>query len=511
LGSPALRGNVTPVDMSDVQGLAAYGYSKLTEARFLLLRIRDAAAARAWIGTAPLSTAECKPAAPETALQVAFTAAGLRALGVPESAMAGFSPEFLKGMAGEENRSRRLGDTGKSDPAGWLWGGPGKGADLAVLLYAKENLEAWLRTVQKGPWRTAFETVAALETSDMGGREPFGFVDGISQPEFDWKRERIAQGTTVDYDNRIALGELLLGYPNEYGKYTERPLVAPTEDPGDELLSAEDQPGRKDLGKNGTYLVMRTLDQDVRGFWQYLDKAAIASPKERYSLGAAMVGRTLDGAPLIPASAQKIGGITEKPGEPRNSFVYDNDPRGTQCPFGAHIRRANPRNADMFGHPSGLISGLSSRLAIPRPGFHDDLIASTRFHRMLRRGREYGVPITPEEALQPAPPREAPRGLQFACLCANISRQFEFVQNAWLMSTKFNGLTEESDPLLGNRAAVGDSTATANFSIPREGKMARRLNGVPQFITVRGGAYFFMPGLRALRYFARSGNSGSAR
>jgi deferrochelatase/peroxidase EfeB len=494
---------VTTVDLSDVQGLAAYGYSKLTQARFVLLRIRDAAAARAWIGSAPLSTAESRTAAPETALQVAFTAAGLRALGVPESVMAGFSPEFLKGMAGEESRSRRLGDTGKSDPTGWAWGGPGKDLHLAVMLYAKENLDAWLRTVQTAAWRTAFDTVAALETSDMGGREPFGFVDGISQPEFDWKRERTAPGTTVAYDNRIALGELLLGYPNEYSKYTERPLVQPAEDPGNELSPAEEQPGRKDLGRNGTYLVLRTLDQDVRGFWQYLDKAAVATPKERYALGAAMVGRTLDGAPLIPASPQKIGGITEKPGEPRNAFVYDNDPRGTQCPFGAHIRRANPRNADMFGHPSGLIAFLSSQLAIPRPGFHDDLIASTRFHRLLRRGREYGTPITPEEALQPAPPREAPRGLQFACLCANIARQFEFVQNAWLMSTKFNGLTEESDPLLGNRAAVGDSRVTANFSIQREGKMARRLSGVPQFITVRGGAYFFMPGLRALRYIAR--------
>ena len=302
---------------------------------------------------------------------------------------------------------------------------------------------------------------------------------------------------------------MLLGYPNEYGKYTDRPLVAPAEDPGNDLLPSEDQSERKDLGRNGTYLVLRQLDQDVRGFWQYLDKAA--GPQERYRLGAVMVGRTVDGEPLIPPVARAIAGIGEKPGEPRNAFTYDTDPRGTQCPFGAHIRRANPRNADLFGNPSGVIAGLLSRLAIPRPGLHDDLIASTRFHRVLRRGREYGVKITPEEALQPAPAGEAPRGLQFACLCANIGRQFEFVQNAWLMSTKFNGLTGESDPLLGIRAAVGDDLATASFSIPRDGKMARRLGGVPQFITVRGGAYFFMPGLRALRYIARLGKTASAR
>jgi deferrochelatase/peroxidase EfeB len=215
-----------------------------------------------------------------------------------------------------------------------------------------------------------------------------------------------------------------------------------------------------------------------------------------------MVGRSLDGEPLIPA-AQKNSHVTENAGAPRNAFTYDGDPRGAQCPFGAHIRRANPRNADLFGKPSGVIAGLLSRLALlPRPGFYDDLIASTRFHRVLRRGREYGNRITPEKALQAAPASEGPRGLQFACLCANIARQFEFVQNAWLMSTKFNGLTEESDPLLGNRAAVGDCPVTGNFSIQREGKMARRLSGVPQFITVRGGAYFFMPSVRALRYIA---------
>jgi len=503
MGSPALRGNVTPVDYGDVQGLAAFGYSKLTEARYFLLRIRDAQAARAWLGSAPVSTAEFRQSPPETALQVAFTPDGLRALGVPESAIAGFSAEFLKGMAGEASRSRRLGDIGNSDPAGWFWGGPGRGSDLVVMLFAKQNLEAWIDTVQKDPWHAAFETVATLATADMDGREPFGFVDGISQPEFDWKRERIAEGTTLAYENVVALGELLLGYPNEYGKYTDRPLVTPDEDRGNELLPAEDQPTRKDLGRNGTYLVLRTLDQDVRGFWQFLDKAA--GPQERYQLGAAMVGRTVDGEPLIPQAARAIAGVVEKPGEPRNAFTYDNDPRGTECPFGAHIRRANPRNADLFGNPSGAIAGLLSRLAVPRPGLHDDLIASTRFHRLLRRGREYGGKISPEEALQPAPPGEARRGLHFACLCANIERQFEFVQNAWLMSTKFNGLTGESDPLLGNRAAVGDEAATASFSIPRESKLPRRFGGVPQFITVRGGAYFFLPGLRALRYIARIG------
>ncbi|HVN05942.1 MAG TPA: hypothetical protein VMT86_16080 [Bryobacteraceae bacterium] len=502
---------MTPFDYSDVQGLAAYGYAKLVEARFCLLRIRDAAAARAWIASAPVSTAERRQPPPETALHIAFTAQGLRAMGVAESTIAGFSDEFLQGVAGPASRSRRLGDTGASDPARWLWGGPGQPPDLVVMLYAKAKLEAWTQVVQSGPWSDAFDVLTTLETSDMGGHEPFGFADGISQPAFDWERQRPVPGTTTAYDNRGALGELLLGYPNEYNKYTDRPLLEPAADPAGDLLPADDDPARKDFGRNGTYLVLRQLEQDVRGFWQYLDQAAEGNARQRYRLGAAMVGRTVDGDPLIPPSGPAIAGVTDKPGQPSNAFTYDQDPQGVQCPFGAHIRRANPRNADLFGHPGGVIAGLASRLGIPRPRLHDDLMASTRFHRVLRRGREYGVSITPEEALKPGPPGAAPRGLHFACLCANILRQFEFVQNAWLMSTKFDGLTDESDPLLGNRAPVGDCPVTGYFSIPREGKLPRRLSSVPQFITVRGGAYFFMPSLRALRYMARGGRSSSAQ
>jgi deferrochelatase/peroxidase EfeB len=481
---------MTPIDYSDVQGLAAFGYKKLVEARFWLLRIRDRAAARVWLASAPVSTAERKATAPETALQVALTASGLRALGLPPAVVDGFSAEFLSGMASEDNRSRRLGDLGANAPANWLWGRSGKEIDLAVMTYAQRNLPAWEQTVQSQPWNAAFEIATPpLETSDMGGYEPFGFVDGLSQPEFDWERKSTSPATSTVYANRMAIGELLLGYPNEYDKYTDRPLIAPAQDPANRLLPAEDQPGLKDFGRNGTYLVLRQLEQNVRGLWQYLDRQSGADPAARYQLAAAFVGRTLDGDPIV------------QPGQSDNEFTYLGDPDGLKCPFGAHIRRANPRNADMVGDPSG-IRALFQQLGFPRPGLRDDLTSSTRFHRLLRRGREYGVKISPEDALQPAPPGELTRGLQFACLCANILRQFEFVQGAWLMSTKFNGMTEESDPILGNRLAVGDCPVTGNFTIPRQDQAARRLTGVPQFITVRGGSYFFLPSLSALRYIA---------
>ncbi len=104
--------------------------------------------------------------------------------------------------------------------------------------------------------------------------------------------------------------------------------------------------------------------------------------------------------------------------------------------------------------------------------------------------------------LAPAPVGETSRGLHFICLNANVSRQFEFLLNAWIMNAKFSGLTGESDPLLGNRETIQGCPMTNGFDIPESDGTRRRVTGLPPFVTVRGGAYFFLPGLRALRYLA---------
>ena len=93
-------------------------------------------------------------------------------------------------------------------------------------------------------------------------------------------------------------------------------------------------------------------------------------------------------------------------------------------------------------------------------------------------------------------------GLQFICLAGNIKRQFEFVQSAWLVGSKFAGVTGESDPMIGHRLPDAGNFPTDGFSIPQAGSPDCRLSGLPQFVTVRGGAYFFLPGIRALRYLA---------
>ena len=487
------------VDFDDVQGLVRFGFGGMHRACFYLVRVKNVAAARAWLAAAHVTTARTLDPPPVTALQVAFTSDGLRALGVPSEVVNGFAPEFCAGMSGDESRSRRLGDIDGNDPSQWRWGAPSRLPHLAIMMYGKEGAMEQCEAEFKGPsWDVAFEELERLPTSYLGDVEPFGFVDGISQPVVDWEGKRKPKGDQLTYSNVVALGEFLLGYSNEYNEYTDRPVLDPSSRGASELLPALDQSQKKDLGRNGTYLVMRQLEQDVRGFWQYMDQATGSNAEESKRLAEAMVGREMNGTPLVPLQNNPIDGIgKEEKDRAYNQFTYDSDPDGVRCPFGAHIRRANPRNADFPNRVKGRISHLIQTLGFGRKNIRDDLMSPTRFHRLIRRGREYGPGLSPPDALEPRSPNPRERGLHFICLNSNIARQFEFVQGAWLMSDKFNGVNDESDPLLGS---------TKSFSRPREDGLRKRCNDLPQFVTVRGGAYFFLPSVRALRYFATVGS-----
>jgi len=129
---------------------------------------------------------------------------------------------------------------------------------------------------------------------------------------------------------------------------------------------------------------------------------------------------------------------------------------------------------------------------------------------LLRRGRSYGPVLSPDAALKPDAPATE-RGLQFICLVANISRQFEFVQNAWVMNSKFGGIQLERDPVLGNRRQLYDGDNTNHFNRPDPTGLTQKICALPQFITMRGGGYFFMPGLRAIKYLAALSNQGSGK
>lgn len=498
-----------PVELDDVQGLLQSGYSRLKEACFLLLRVKDLAAARAWLAQVQVTNA-VKPDLPaDTALHVALTYEGLRALDLAPDLLSEFSSEFVAGMTSDEARARRLGDIGSNDPRGWTWGTGERVPHVAVLLYAcPGRLATWEQEIE-AQCAAGFTRIERLAASVLHDEEPFGFKDGISQPKLDWERTRpVRDQDQLEYSNVSCLGEFLLGYPNEYGLYTPRPLLPAQRDPEALLPRAEDAPDQADLGRNGCYLVFRQLHQDVPGFWRELDRQAGGNAALREQLAAAMVGRTKAGEPLVATNEKPVTSTDSKQESKQNDFTYQTDPRGLRCPLGAHIRRMNPRNADLPPGPPGLFSRLWRMLGFNSGALEQDLVASTRFHRLLRRGRSFGahVPPTPS-ATESSSNTET--GLYFICLVANIKRQFEFVQSAWVMGSKFAGLTGEQDPLLGHRLPNSGNSPTDGFSIPQVDGPDCRLTNLPQFVTVRGGAYFFLPGIRALRYLATARSKGS--
>jgi Dyp-type peroxidase family len=456
-------GAVSAPELNDVQGLVARGYGNLPSARFLLVGIDDGAAARAWLGTVAgaLTTAETSPDA--RAVNIAFTSSGLRKLGVDAATVGLFANEFAEGMTAQ-HRTRALGDVDENAPEHWDWGGPRTpDVDAVLLLYARdEGALAGLEHEHAGELGGGLRILARLETSNLDGHEPFGFRDGISQPFVEGLSKKGPPETTLRF------GEFVLGYPNEYGRYTDQPLLD----------------SRPELARNGSYLVFRQLRQDVHGFWRFLDEQTkhpdgSSDPERRLRLAAKMVGRWPSGAPLALAPDRDDPALGEA-----NDFAYfEHDRHGTRCPIGAHIRRANPRDS-----------------LDPRPGTAKSW-AINRRHRILRRGREYGEEelLRPDKAVRGDAASSAERGLHFICLNANIARQFEFVNDTWLNSPKFAGLYDDADPLVAPSSPHG-GTFTVQSSSVRE-----RVSEVPRFVSVRGGAYFFMPGLAATRALTRLG------
>ena len=57
-------------------------------------------------------------------------------------------------------------------------------------------------------------------------------------------------------------------------------------------------------------------------------------------------------------------------------------------------------------------------------------------------------------------------------------------------------------PCWATGCRVSHQSRTDEFTLPQSDGPDRRLTGLPQFVTVLGGAYFFLPGIRALRFFS---------
>ena len=484
------------LEYEDIQGIIYRGYGNLPAAYIVLLRMEEGRAqdAKNWLKNlvGDITNAEKKDRV--EAVQVAFTLQGLRKLGLQEG-QTRFSCEFEEGMT-PGFKQRTLGDHGDSDPATWAWGGTQDDAEpihVLLMLYAaasEDDDDAQLEQLYQAH-QQRFEAGGLAEVKRLSTRtlikrkEHFGFADGIAQP--------ILPGTRLASEpknaaNVIAAGEIILGYPNAYDKYPESPSVPASLDPNNLLLKED---GSHDLGHNGSYLVFRQLSQDVKAFWDFVDKTTQkngqSDPAARDWVAAKMVGRWRSGVPLVLSPDKDDPNL-----DPSDTFGYiqpqpdgtgGNDPLGIKCPLGSHIRRSNPRDS-VF------------------PGTKDALTMS-KVHRILRRGRSYGPPVAPsmepDDILAAEDPHEK-RGLHFICFNTDIGRQFEFVQQTWLCNPKFASMYRELDPLVGDHGKRHRGSKGI-FTIPAD-PLRKRITGVTRYVNVRGGAYFFLPGIKALRVLA---------
>jgi Dyp-type peroxidase family len=264
----------------------------------------------------------------------------------------------------------------------------------------------------------------------------FGFRDRLSQPAIAGSGEDPTPGSGAP----LKPGEFILGYPDEDGP--------PADLPQPEVLS-----------RNGSYMAYRRLEEHVGLFRDYLREHADTTEGQEL-LAAKFMGRWRSGAPLVLAPEHDDPELGADPNR-NNDFNYkEMDPHGYAVPLGSHIRRLNPR----------------------------DTAASMNRHRMIRRGATYG-PALPEGA----PDDGVERGIAAFIICASLVRQFEFAQNVWINDKTFHELGNEHDPI------VGTQDGTLDYTIP-DRPIRKILKGLPAFTTVTGGAYFFLPGLNALRY-----------
>ncbi len=438
-----------------------------------------------------------------------------------------FPPAFKIGMA---KRARILGDFDDAAPETWRWSDvPGIGkvaAEGALMIYAAtpdaldSAIEAQAKLLEdhQGAVLEKTKCAPAWDAPEKAGLEHFGYRDGISQPVIRGT-ERFAKG--MPERDIVEPGEFILGYKSNQGYFPPSPLVRAEDDfagnlsvPSSRELSRFPDFGIEksgasphDFGRNGSFIVIRELQQHVDEFedfaaqkaeeiigkskpktakpyqivYRHLPKLIGQEPNANW-IKAKLMGRWPDGRPLIgnPVPYDRENARTGRGDTPTsvqdaarhraehdNDFSYGiDDPQGLACPFGAHIRRTNPRDSK-------------------QPGDAWEQTITNR-HRLLRRGRSYTRGVDE-------------KGLLFVALCGDLERQFEFVQQTWTNSPSFHGLTDEPDPIISAAKTMKDDDCPAQFTIPTPAGPVK-LTGMERFVTTRAGGYFFLPSRSALTF-----------
>ena len=477
------------LDLSNIQGNILKGYrSDLQYVRHIALEVKDRGVARSFLTHSVAGNDSSVPAitratlwadlGPEICFNIGITFEGMRALGLPSAMLDSFPTEFVEGMA---KRSLKLGDFGESAAANWA--APFDGSNrlhIIATVYAKDRARlghvqadiarAFNVLGERDGWARSDVNVLGPAYADDGSpdnRVFFGCADSITQPRF-----KVPQYPDPPTTQPIATyGTVLLGY--------ETPLEG----------VRFRVPMNDELGKDGTFNSFRILAQDVQAFEAYLDKAAgllmqLEKDQHRQVLPA-------DGEKEIPHVKDRFGAIREfvaaqicgrwRNGTPVDKWPYAPLPNPTPeqlhdfnyagdspCPAGAHIRRASPREGQIVQR------------------------AANYARQLVRRGMPYGPDF------DPAKPDHAERGLLGNFIGASIGAQFEAVMCDWINLGLHNpDITRFNDPMIGANAPE-----TSIFDLRLCDGSNYRLRGFPRFVRTRGGAYTFLPSIKAIEHLA---------
>jgi deferrochelatase/peroxidase EfeB len=536
------------LDLADIQGniLVAYARQGFYKGRILLFHIDRAESGRKFVTELlpMITTAQACPPGKMTGpkltvtVNIAFTWYGLLALGIPVRTLRGMPDEFIDGMI---NRAPMLGDDFHKDwekswdevwtKSGTAYGPNENTVHILITLNAQMDSDTGkavpalasvtsqinnlarnsggvtLLTGHNPPGQRVpreYQDLSLIIKHQEDGKyvptpkEHFGFTDGIGDPVFygqysgEDERTKVQGNGALDGKGNwrpLATGEFLLGYPDEAQEIAGAAMPL-------------------DFSRNGTFMAYRKLHQNVAAFTAFMDETveqfgAVAGIENvdhaRETLMAKMAGRWSDGVPLSraptwaewnqfnidhPTSDPKAREVAladfhfRYPKVDRGEPDPRDDPDGIRCPLTAHMRRVNTR--DMLG-----------------PSDEDGSVLTNR-RRILRRGLLYGN--TSDDA-----PDKDEQGVLMLILCASLVRQFEFVQQQWINYGLDAGAGSDTCPIVGNHSdgAPGDKNGPkAKFVVPADpasGHLPFIVEGIPQFVDNRGGDYFFVPSMTALR------------
>ncbi len=448
-----------PFAAAGLQHWAAYGYT-FNACRHGLLRVADGWRARRfvaallqrdWLTVAEVGTRlEQGPDGPGWALNLGASFGGLQALGL-HAGLLGLlrrrAPAFAEGAA---PRAALLGDCGDSGAARWEAPFAHRRAHLLLTLHARDAAllaERW-RALQQldgadglDGWVDGTTDGRHLDDDPDARAVHFGYRDGIANPRLQGLHPPPQGGRPALH----ATGELLLGH---HGNDGCNPWLI------------GDAPQASAFFRNASFGAYRKIAQDELAFRRFVAESASALGVEMGWVMAKLCGRWPDGRPLVADAGDPA------PAASANGFDFTGDPAAAGCPFGAHIRRLNPRN---------------------------DGIVQRRSRPLMRRGMPYGPRYDGTAAA------DRPRGLLGIFFCASLEHQFEHLLGAWANRNPLGPDNPGSakDPLIGQH-----DDPQAWLAIPGPaGTSPRRLTGLRPFVATRGTAYLLYltaPALQAL-------------